>query len=55
MKRQAKNLNAQKLVKAIYLISLADILNRRLVMQRLDSLLIKNHIHMCGDKYNPSS
>lgn len=55
MKQKAKNHNTQKFVKAIYLISLADILNRRLVMQKLDSLLIKNCIALCCDKYNPPS
>jgi len=46
MKRKA-NLNVKKFIEAIYLLSLAEILNRRLVKQRLDHFRIKEHIKMC--------
>lgn len=45
----------QKIVQAIYLASLADVLNKRLVMKRLETLLVKNHINKCGSEYNPPS
>lgn len=41
------NPRTKKIVKAIYLLSLAEVLNKRLVMQKLDSLLVKNAL-----KYN---
>ena len=49
------NPNTRKLVKAIYLMSLAEVLNHRLVMRKLDKLMIKNCIHLCNTKYNPPS
>ena len=47
--------NVKKLVNAIYLLSLSEVLHRRLVMQKLDNLMIKNCIPMCDTKYNPPS
>ena len=47
--------NTRKLVNIIYLMSLAEVLNHRLVMQKLDSLMIKNYIASCSTKYNPPS
>ena len=49
------DLNTRKLVKAIYLMSLVEVLNHRLVMKKLDSLMIKNYMHLCSTKYNPPS
>ena len=49
------NLNTKKLVKAIYLLSLAEVLHKRIVMQKIDSLIIKNYFNLCKSKYNPPS
>lgn len=47
--------NTRKLVKIIYLMSLAEVLNHKLVMQKLDSLMVKNCMLLCDTKYNPPS
>jgi len=52
MKKQV-NPNVKKLVEAVYLLSLAEMLHRRLVMQKMENLLIENCIPMCQSKYNP--
>jgi len=54
MKKQASP-NVKKIVEAIYILSLAEMLHRRLVMQKLENLLVKNCIPMCDSKYNPPS
>lgn len=51
--KKRTNPNVKEIVEAIYLLSLAEILHRRLVMQKLEDLLVKNCIPMCESKYNP--
>ena len=40
------NLNTERLVKAIYLLSLAEVLHKKTVMQKLNSLMIKNYLNI---------
>jgi len=54
MKKRASH-STRKLVKAIYLMSLAEMLHKRLVMQRLNDLIVQNHIYLCDSEYNPPS
>lgn len=55
MQKKKPNLNTQKMAKAIYLLSLAEMLHKRIVMQKLNDLIISNHISLCKSKYNPPS
>lgn len=54
MRKKASH-KTKKIVEAIYLMSLADVLNRRLVIEKLNNLLVKNHIDKCDGEYNPPS
>lgn len=54
MKKRA-SLNTQKLVKTIYLLSLAEVLHKRIVMHKLNDLMVKNCFSLCESKYNPPS
>ena len=54
MKKKA-SLRTQKIVRAIYLLSLAEVLSKNLVMKKLDNLLVKNYFAMCNGEYNPPS
>jgi hypothetical protein len=55
MQKKKQSFNTQQIVKAIYLLSLAEVLHKRIVMQKLNDLMVKNHYSLCKSKYNPPS
>ena len=55
MQKKKISPKTQKIVKAIYMLSLAEILHKRIVMHKLKDLMIKNCISLCESKYNPPS